>query len=538
MIDPVDTAAAQLEEARLDEADADEVETTGGGSAAGLSKAQKKKAKAKAKKAAAAAGTPQQESEQKMDEGEQKAASDSSAAQAKGERAQEEKESAGGEEDEEDDEEEGDGTAADADKKKKKKKRKKKKAAAASSSDSAASSNPSASALWSKAACRLRLTPGLYNAANVQPVRAQTSPPTIAVSALYPDRVYPEGQILPYTLSTVTARVTSEEKRTLDRMNSSVYSDIREAAEVHRQVRQDFMRWVRPGMAMLDIAHRIETGTRTLVGADGLKRGWGFPTGLSLNHCAAHWTPNSKDTTVLQQADVMKVDIGVHVGGHIIDCAFTIAFDEKYDPLLDAVRAATNAGIAAAGIDVRLCDVGAAIQEVMESYEIELDGKTYPIKSIKNLNGHSIGHYQIHAGKSVPIVKNQDATRMEENEFYAIETFGSTGRGLVLEDMETSHYMKIYDETAGSATRLRTKAAKDLLKHIDSHFSTLAFCRRWLDDAGLSGYLLGLKQLCDAEVVRPYPPLCDIRGSYTAQYEHTLYMRPTCKEVISRGDDY
>jgi methionyl aminopeptidase len=30
------------------------------------------------------------------------------------------------------------------------------------------------------------------------------------------------------------------------------------------------------------------------------------------------------------------------------------------------------------GIDVRLCDIGAAIQETMESYEVELDGKTYP----------------------------------------------------------------------------------------------------------------------------------------------------------------
>ncbi len=30
-----------------------------------------------------------------------------------------------------------------------------------------------------------------------------------------------------------------------------------------------------------------------------------------------------------------------------------------------------------AGIDVRLCDVGEAIQEVMESYEVELDGKSY-----------------------------------------------------------------------------------------------------------------------------------------------------------------
>lgn len=47
-----------------------------------------------------------------------------------------------------------------------------------------------------------------------------------------------------------------------------------------------------------------------------------------------------------------------------------------------------------------------------------------------------------------------------------------------------------------------------------------------------------LKQLCDAGLVNAYPPLCDVRGSYVAQYEHTILLRPTCKEVLSRGDDY
>jgi hypothetical protein len=29
-----------------------------------------------------------------------------------------------------------------------------------------------------------------------------------------------------------------------------------------------------------------------------------------------------------------------------------------------------------------------------------------------------------------------------------------------------------------------------------------------------------------------------MRGSYVSQFEHTILLRPTCKEVISRGDDY
>lgn len=49
---------------------------------------------------------------------------------------------------------------------------------------------------------------------------------------------------------------------------------------------------------------------------------------------------------------------------------------------------------------------------------------------------------------------------------------------------------------------------------------------------------MGLRNLCDAGIVDAYPPLCDTKGCYTAQFEHTLVLRPTCKEVISRGDDY
>jgi methionyl aminopeptidase len=49
----------------------------------------------------------------------------------------------------------------------------------------------------------------------------------------------------------------------------------------------------------------------------------------------------------------------------------------------------------------------------MESYEVEINGKVYPIKSIRNLNGHTIAPYQIHGGKTVPIVRGGEGTMME-----------------------------------------------------------------------------------------------------------------------------
>ena len=250
---------------------------------------------------------------------------------------------------------------------------------------------------------------------------------------------------------------------------------------------------------------------------------------------------------MLQYDDVMKIDFGMQIDGWIIDCAWLVAFSPQQDPLLQAVKDATNMVIKAMGIDVHLCDIGEVIQEVMESYKVEIDGKMYPVQCIQNLNGHSMGPYQIHGGTPVLIVKGGDMTKMEEDEMYAIEMFGTTGRGYIVEDMECSHYMKNFHVPHNS---LHLPSAKKLLAHINKTCGTLAFCCWWLEweDGGLftvngsNGkpvkYMGALKNLCDVGIVHPCPPSVNVKGSYVVQYEHTILMRPTCKEVVSHGDDF
>nr|KAJ3420887.1 Methionine aminopeptidase 2B [Polyrhizophydium stewartii] len=411
--------------------------------------------------------------------------------------------------------------AAGAAKKKKKKSKKKKKPAAAAADGASADGAPASSSGGPAAAKHANGT-------------KQTDPPSVPVAKFFPSGVFPEGEIQTYKDDNLW-RTTSEEKRHIERIQTDLYNEARHAAEVHRQVRRYAQSKIRPGMTMVEICEMIENGTRTLIQERGLDAGIGFPTGCSLNHCAAHYTPNAGDTTVLQYDDVVKIDFGTHIKGRIMDCAFTLAFNPQFNPLLEAVKDATNTGIREAGIDVRLSDIGAAVQEVMESYEVEINGKTYQVKSIRNLHGHSIDPYKIHAGKSVPIVKNGDQTKMEEGEYFAIETFGSTGRGYVHEDMECSHYAKDYD---APHIPLRLPRAKQLLNSINKNFGTLPFCRRYLDRIGETKYLMALKNLVDTGIVTAYPPLCDVKGSYTAQYEHTILLRPTCKEVLTRGDDF
>jgi methionyl aminopeptidase len=357
----------------------------------------------------------------------------------------------------------------------------------------------------------------------------QTYPPTLPVASLYVGGRCPVGEELPHAGEGGTARTTSAELRAADRArHGDVLGALREAGEVHRQVRQYAQSIIRPGIRLADMCEAIEDANRRLVGEAGLARGIAFPTGCSINHVAAHYTPNPGDDTVLKYGDVMKVDFGTQIGGRIVDCAWTVAFDPTYDGLLEAVKAATEAGIRAAGVDVRLGDIGAAIQEVMESHEVTLGSTTHTVRSIRNLNGHSIDPYRIHAGKSVPIVRSSDQTKMEEGEHFAIETFGSiAGRAYVVEEGDCSHFMRSWDGAARAPVTL--PRARALLKDIDKTFSTLAFCPRWLErpDGGSATvncgrqekYIGALNNLCTLGYVNKYPPLVEARGAFTAQYE-------------------
>ena len=168
---------------------------------------------------------------------------------------------------------------------------------------------------------------------------------------------------------------------------------------------------------------------RALIEERGLEAGIAFPTGCSQNHIAAHWTPNGGDQTVIDVDDVIKFDFGTQINGRIIDCAFTKTFNDKYDPLLEAVREATETGIKESGIDVRLCDIGEAIEEVMESHVVEINGKEYEVKCCRNLNGHSIAPTRFTRGRACPSSEEATPREWRRGSFTPSRPSGPRARG-------------------------------------------------------------------------------------------------------------
>lgn len=153
----------------------------------------------------------------------------------------------------------------------------------------------------------------------------------------------------------------------------------------------------------------------------------------------------------------------------------------------------------------------------MESYEVELNGRMTPVKAIDGLTGHDILRYRIHGDKQVPFTKTKTNQRMEEGDVFAIETFGSTGKGRIRDDVGVYGYGRNENvDTSG----VRMASAKSLLKTIDDNFGTLVFSRRYLEHLGVKNYHLGMKSLMSEGIIECYEPLIDIAGSKVAQFEH------------------
>lgn len=299
--------------------------------------------------------------------------------------------------------------------------------------------------------------------------------------------------------------------------------------KIHKQVQQytkDGL--LRDGVLLWDVTESIEKKIKELTfynEANPLLGGVAFPTGVSINNCSAHYTPNpGENKTRYNSNDLIKIDFGVHLKGHILDGAFSYTENPALQPLIDCSQEATNTGIKMSGADACLGDIGASIDEIINGYELTIDGKTIPVVSTYDLCGHQIKPYKIHAGKAVPNVKINYTARMKAGEEYAIETFPSTGIGRTREDrLNISHYM------IDSPSKV-PKGLRPIYNDIQKRFGTLAFCKRWLNYDNTQRRTFN--RLVSQGYIKGYPPLYDSPGSYVAQTEKSIYISSDDKVIV------
>lgn len=294
-------------------------------------------------------------------------------------------------------------------------------------------------------------------------------------------------------------------------MDSDVRAWLLEAGRVSKEAKERAMDLVGDGVLLLDVAEEIEG----LMRKRDLRPA--FPTCISIDNVAAHYSPTHDDTLRFRRGNVVKLDLGAQRDGWIADTAVTVEVGTRnWSRLIQASELALQTAIEAVrpGVETRL--LGEGIRRA-----IEANG----YKPIRNLTGHTIERYVLHAGKSVPnIPHGHDA--LEEGEVVAIEPFSSSGAGEV-DGTRTGNIYRV----------LRTKPQKDdglneFLGQLVAEFKTLPFAERWAYALNPKAPAL-LNQLLRTRAVMTYPVLLDVGAGIVAQTEHTMIVKAGGAEVTT-----
>ena len=296
-------------------------------------------------------------------------------------------------------------------------------------------------------------------------------------------------------------------------MQAEELAQWRQAGELARDALQYGRPLICEGADVLATVEKIETYVRRNGG------GLASPVNIATDEEAAHWTPSSRTSRRFSTGALVKLDVGVEIGGYIGDNALTIEIAaSRHDEMRDAAREALQRVIEMTAPGVNTSLLGSAVQETIESYGL---------RPVANLTGHGIKRYDLHCGISIPSVSGFRGTVLRKDDVIAVEPFATNGAGRVGGKRNSNIYHFV------RPVRVRDSEAVELLERIRSEFHGLPFAERWLhafnDDPQPS-----LQKLLRAGAVAYYPVLDELGHGMVTQAEHTLLLTSSGVEVLTQ----
>ncbi len=290
---------------------------------------------------------------------------------------------------------------------------------------------------------------------------------------------------------------------------------ILKAGRIAGEIRKRVKEIVKPGISYVDLAGFVERKILEMGGKPA------FPCNISWGNEAAHYTPFVDDKRFVPDKGVLKIDFGVHVDGFLSDTAISIDLSGENEDLVKAVEEALDNALEIIVPGIKVSVIGEIIEKTL---------KNYGVKPVRNLTGHNMERYRLHAGLSVPNISGGGG-RIVSGMLIAIEPFATKGLGYVVNGDTTS----IFSITRNPAKQrgLDPNSFK-LLSKIYNERRELPFTERWyINDEGLSDPVIFrslINKALKKRVVTGYPVLIEPTGLQVAQAEDTVLVLD--KEVI------
>ena len=294
-------------------------------------------------------------------------------------------------------------------------------------------------------------------------------------------------------------------------MEKEEISKLEQAGKIAQEIKEYTKTIVKPNIPLLELAEKIEQKILDLGGKPA------FPVNLSINEIAAHSTPSYNDETLAQ--GLLKIDIGVHIDGYVADTAisFNISGSEENKNLIKTAQSSLKKALETIKFNAKLSEIGKAI-------ESEIISKNF--QPIRNLSGHSIEQYNLHAGITIPNHDNSSNIQIKEG-VYAIEPFTTSGVGQVVNGKPSGIYQLEKDG------QVRDPFAREVLNYIKEEYQTLPFCSRWLVKKFNTKALIAIKRIEEANLLHNFSQLIEKSKKPVAQAEHTIIIQKNKKTITT-----
>lgn len=288
---------------------------------------------------------------------------------------------------------------------------------------------------------------------------------------------------------------------------------MRRVGRVSANAREKGMAMVDEGVKLFDVAEEVEGYIRS----QGMKLA--FPCNISVNEIAAHYTPSINDKTKFEIGDVVKIDCGAQLDGFVGDTAGTVEVGtRRFTELIDAARDARDTVMEFIGEGVPINEIGVAVEGTIRNHGFE---------PIRNLSGHQIEPYNLHAGLSIPNYDNGDEQTLKRDMVIACEPFATNGVGEIVGGKPGNICRIIRD------VPIADPALQDFFNYLKEEFATFPFCARSCDDPKAEQKV---KSLIRHGLVSSYAILIERKKGCVAQFEHTVHIGEGRGEVLTISD--
>ncbi|MEM2910766.1 MAG: type II methionyl aminopeptidase [Nitrososphaerota archaeon] len=291
-------------------------------------------------------------------------------------------------------------------------------------------------------------------------------------------------------------------------MNEESLDLLFQAGKIATRVKERAYGLVREGVRLIEICEAVEM----MIESEGGKPA--FPCNVCVDEVAAHYSPPPNDPSIVPPNALVKVDMGVHLEGYIVDTAITVSLSREKQPLVLAAEEALRAAVKLIRAGTRLGEIGATIQHTIQKAGF---------KPVRNLTGHEISRYNLHGGVSIPNVALPDPRRVVKGAVYAIEPFTCPMKaaGEVV-NSDTSTIFRL-DVRKIPTAKLKPDE-KALVEYIERGFRGLPYSPRWLSASNVPDPLSLHERLARTGRVHKYPVLVEKTRQPVAQAECTVYV--------------